>query len=488
MDAIRYSRSGVGGSSRFIAMGGAFGAVGADLGCAAFNPAGLGIFRKGEISFSGSLRLTNNSANIYNTNTQVSDVKFAFNNFGIAYAFPSTQDPESRHVIAFNNSQLQNFNSSTSMSGNTNSTSIARDMQIQADKVGNVDNLNYSYEGMGYSTYILDNDGSKFYSLVDTKGTVLQTRDIVTSGRLNESNFSYAYSYKDKYYFGASIGVPRVNFTSTTSHFESDVNDKMQILWDAAGATYTTTYNEDIPSLDPDYVNRNGFKSLTYTEYFQTKGSGLNLKLGGIARVTDAIRVGGYFHTPTIYFLNDTYYNTMSASFDKKPNSPDTYKNPDKGGYYEYRIITPARVSLNSAFIIKKMAVIGLDYELVNYASAKLLGEKATTFSSVNTTIKSKYTLGHNIRLGGELNIKPVMIRAGYTMSGSPFGDVFTGDFVRHTVSFGLGIRTDSKWYFDIFWSKSLTTEEYYLFTALDTKAKLSLNAASLGASVGIKF
>src|SRR5258708_30842605 len=66
--------------------------------CALPISAGLALFRKGEMSFTGGLRFTNNSANIYNKTSSVSDAKFAFNNFGIAYAWPATNDPESRHV------------------------------------------------------------------------------------------------------------------------------------------------------------------------------------------------------------------------------------------------------------------------------------------------------------------------------------------------------------------------------------------------------
>src|SRR4051794_37454461 len=78
LDAIRYSRIGVGGSSRFISMGGAFGAIGADLGCAAYNPAGLGIYRKGDISFAWGLRITNNTGSIYNQSSNVADAKVVF--------------------------------------------------------------------------------------------------------------------------------------------------------------------------------------------------------------------------------------------------------------------------------------------------------------------------------------------------------------------------------------------------------------------------
>ena len=49
-DAIRYSRTELGGSARFRSMAGAFGALGGDFSAIGQNPAGLGIFRSSEVS------------------------------------------------------------------------------------------------------------------------------------------------------------------------------------------------------------------------------------------------------------------------------------------------------------------------------------------------------------------------------------------------------------------------------------------------------
>src|SRR6476646_7290107 len=119
LDAIRYSRSGVGGTSRFVAMGGAFGAVGADLSCAAYNPGGLAVYRKGDLNFSGGMRTSANSGNLYGTTNKLTDASLVFNNFGVAGVWKSASDPDNRHVFAFTNTRIQNFNSSTRVGGYT---------------------------------------------------------------------------------------------------------------------------------------------------------------------------------------------------------------------------------------------------------------------------------------------------------------------------------------------------------------------------------
>lgn len=489
LDAIRYSRIGGGGSARFTAMGGAFGAVGADLTSAAYNPAGLGLFRKGEISFTAGFRSTNNSGDIYKRKTSVFDLNFVFNNAGLAIAWKTQNDPESRHVFAITNTQLQNFTNSTRMTGYTNNSSIAKDMVNLAEMYkspGNniTNNLNSSYEGLGFNTYLLDTADNKFYSFVDLKRSVKQTRDIVTSGRANDVNVSYAYAYKDKFYLGASVGIPRVTYESTTTHTEEDDRDSMRVIINS-DSSYSTTYVDGLPAI---YYSKLGFKSLEYTEYFKTTGTGINLKLGGIVRVNDLIRVGLYFHTPTIYRMEDTYYNNMSVTFDKTPLVPVQLQDPADGGYFKYRVITPGKVSANVAFIIKKLAVIALDYELVNYRNARLSSTDISDFEGVNSTIKTKYKSGQNVRIGGELNLNPVMVRLGYNMQGSPFGDVFSGSFVRNTFSAGIGFRTKNNFYFDFVVYKTLSKEDYYLYTTLNTKATLKYNSTTLSATVGIKF
>lgn len=485
LDAIRYSRvGGAGGTSRSLAMGGAFGAIGADLSCGAYNPAGLGLFRKGEISFSGALKFQSNQATLYNNTNTTTDATTAFNNFGISIAWKAAKDPDSRHVLAFTNTQLQNFNGSVRMSGYTNSNSIAKDMLNLANEKQNPDNLSAGYENLGFNTYLIDTADNKFYSLLDTKRTVRQTRDVVTSGRINDLNFSYAHAYKDQFYIGVSLGVPQINYQSTTTHTEEDNRDSMRVGF-TSPTSYTSTYVDGLPVA---YTDKLGFNNLTYTEYFKTSGSGINLKIGGIARVNDIVRLGAYYHTPTFYKLTDEYYNSISVAFDQNPSAPITDKSPANGGVFNYKLVTPSRLALNAAFLINKMAVIGIDYEFVNYKSAQLKSDNVSDFAGVNDIIKNKYKLGQNLKVGAELNVKPIMLRAGYIMQGSPFGDVFTGDFVRHTVSLGVGFRTKNNFYFDLAWYRTMSNESYYLFTTLDAVSKIKYTSTMISATAGIKF
>ena len=487
LDAIRYSRGGLNGSSRFISMGGAFGSIGADLSCGAFNPAGLGLYRKGDLAFSFGINNNRNEATLNQTLTSTYQANLNINFFGIAYAVKSKSDQESRHVLAYTSTQLQNFNNSTIMSGYTNSNSIAKDMLNLAQQQNNITNLNYSYEGLAFETLLFDTVNNQFISLLDNKRSVKQTREINTEGFQKEINLSYAYSLKDKLYFGLSIGIPEIEYTSTTTHTESDDKDSMRIGF-ITPTTYTTSYVDGLPILNSYYFDYLGFNSLNYTEYFKTTGSGLNLKIGTIARLNEFIRIGFYYHTSTTYYLTDEYYNKMSVSFDGQPKDPIEYKNPENGGYYKYQLTTPSKFSLSTAILLKKLAVIGLEYEQVKYTNAKLISDPEGGFNTANNKLKNNYSAGHNFRIGSELNIKPIFIRTGYSLQGSPNGLSLSGNLVRHSFNVGIGFRAKNNLYFDLTWNRKTTSEDYFLFKTLASKSLIKLNSTSISITIGFKF
>ncbi len=483
LDVMRYARSGAGGSARFTAMGGAFGAVGGDMSVANYNPAGLAIYRKNDIGFGFRIRTNTSNASINNRSTNASDGGMNFDNFGTLFSI-KTDDPANRHTLAFSNVQSQNFNNSIRMNTNTNSQSIAVDMLNMAQGK-TLNQLSDSYEGLAYDTYLIDFDSlsGKYFSFVDTKRTVSQNRKLDYTGRVNDLNFSWAYTNKDKLYVGASLGLPQVNFSSTTNHTETDANDSMRVTMTSA-TSYTSTYLSDLPFV---YASRLGFKSLEYQEYFKTKGSGINLKLGFIYRLNDNFRFGAYYHTSTTYNLTDTYNTSLSVNFDKPGSKTESLTVPEGGGVFSYKIKTPSRLSLNMAYLFGKVGLVAVDYEVVNYKSGQL-SSSDYDFLSSNSFISKNYTMGQNLRIGAEANIGQYKLRAGYNMVGSPFGGLFSGKLVSNTVSFGAGYLSKGGFYADVAYLVSVYQQSYYLFSSLNTKADISTTTTGLSTTFGFKF
>lgn len=486
-DALRYSRLGFGGSVRSIGMGGAMGALGADVSCATTNPGALAIYRRGEIVYSGGLRFTHNTSVFDGRSTSTPDGRFVFGNFGIAFAMNNEKDATKRNVFCFSNTQVTSFNGQTQIQNSSTRESISKDMVNLANEDKTLSNLNNSYEGLGYDTYVIDYDssGGKFFSFVDPKRSLSLNRNVTTAGHMNELNFSLAQSVDDKFYFGISVGVPRIKFESTTTHSEVDANDSMRVAMTSA-STYSSTYVDPLPFI---YTDKLGFNSLTYKEYFRTDGYGLNLKLGGVFRLSPEARVGAYFHTPTVLYLTDTYSYTMRSTFDAA-NATSTVETswPDETGKSIYRVTIPMRYGFNAAYILNKSLAMALDVENVNYGGASITSSTPSDFTGVNAVIKNKYHSTVNIKVGAELNAKPLLVRVGYNVYGSPFGGVFKGPYDRQTVSFGLGYRTKSNFFFDVLWAKTLTKEKYYMYSTSPVKTDLTLSTTNFIVAVGLKF
>src|ERR1035438_4467302 len=83
VDALRYSQMFPGGTARSMAMGDAFGALGGDFSCLSMNPAGIGLFRKNEFTFTPSI-LDMRTSSTYLGQTS-DDSKYNFNLSNVGY-------------------------------------------------------------------------------------------------------------------------------------------------------------------------------------------------------------------------------------------------------------------------------------------------------------------------------------------------------------------------------------------------------------------
>lgn len=474
IDAIRYSQTFFGGSSRSKAMAGSFGALGADGSCMGINPAGIGLYKKGDMNFSFGLKFNSVTATHNGTTTKDFKVSLPFDGLTLVGAWDSKINTDNHHALGLSCNQISNYNSVTSISGISNHKSIMQDILATAGN-NSIKNLDASFAGLAYEVYLIDTINSKYYSLVNTKYNVNQSKIIETSGRNNEWCFNYAYGFKDKLYMGATLGISSVNYNYSSVYRESDDNDSIK----------RTNYPYPVWYYPTDKVG--GFKALEYKETYKTIGTGYNLKLGVIYRATDFIRVGASFHSPTIYNLTDTYVYNMSASYDEGGNY--TSQNPpNPGGKYNYKIVTPMKFTGSLALLYKKFGALNIDYDILNYNQAYLQSADASVFSGANQTIKSKYSQASNLRIGAEANLKPIFVRLGYAMYGSPFGETFSGSFVNSFYTGGFGIR-NNKTYLDLSFTRRINSENYYMYNSnYVDKSIIKNSGTTIAVTLGSKF
>lgn len=454
VDALRYSQLIYGGTARSIAMGNAFGGLGADFSSLSLNPAGIGLYKGSEITFSPSIYAAKTISD-YSGNTG-EDIKYNFNliNAGIVFTLvPKNGDGAWKGVqMGFGVNRLANFNNSILIEGPNLNNSFLDDYLQNANGVVPAD-LDPFSTALAFNTYLLDTLGglTDYISAIPRGGTI-QNKYIESKGSINEMVLTLGGNYSDKLYIGGTFGFPYLKYFESSTYRETDEADSII-----------------------------GFKQMSLHEDVETEGTGFNFKFGLIYRITDWVRIGAAIHTPTFYNLKDKYNKEMSAEYDN--GAKYTAETPE--GSFNYQLNTPLRVIGSIAFVIGKYALISADYELIDYSDARLRSNNYKFFDE-NETIGRIYSATSNIRAGFEVKLAPVSLRGGYQLNFSPYkNDINDGQ--RMSFSGGIGLR-DKSYFIDIAYVYSMKTEDYYLYPSVPSAAVNDFSSHNILLTLGYKF
>ena len=99
-DALRFTWTDPLGSTRVMAMGGAFGALGADLGCLGINPAGLGLYRRGDLGMTVGFQASRTESTWLGETQNEGAIGASASNYGVALTYPNINaDGRSSHWL-----------------------------------------------------------------------------------------------------------------------------------------------------------------------------------------------------------------------------------------------------------------------------------------------------------------------------------------------------------------------------------------------------
>ena len=467
-DALRYSQIFYNGTARFMSMGGAFTALGGDLSTLSQNPAGIGVYRSSEITFSPQLFHINTSSNFHGIST---DYLYNFNisQLGIVSTIISKSGETGLLSLnmGYSFNKTNNLNSSIRIQGNSNSSSMA-DSWADLGEGTYYSDLG-GPEGIAYDAWIIDTlsgSGAKSYGTVfsnygDNPPSVYgqNIRRIITNeGYTGEHAFSIGGNYSNKIFFGATIGIERLKYTGHYEHLE--------------------TANTSLVS---------GFDNFTYTDHFENTGTGLSFKIGSIIKPTEFLRIGLAFHSPTLYKINEYFYDNVSSNF----NDDSHYEFSNDPLRYSYSITTPFIALAGVAVQIKKLGLLSADYEFVDYSTARF-GETGDgyDYSEKNLAIKNSLRPTSNLRLGGELRIKKLYLRGGYGYYGKVFKAGEENENMDHTsISFGAGFR-EQNIFVDFGYTNITNSQRYILYNTNfeSAVANLSTGKNIFTVTFGYKF
>lgn len=462
-DALRYSQSNAVGTTRFMSMGGAFGALGGDFSVISTNPAGLAVFRKSELMFTPSV-YSQKSITDYNNNSR-EDYKLNFNLGNAGLVLADVMQPYGdasgwvSRSFSFGYNRINNFHNNIFIEGTNSSSSLLDVYLSDALNSGNAKNpedLNPFGSMLAYNTYLIDDTSGNlnYFSQIPKGSDLLQRKTISNTGSMGETYFAFAGNYSNKLYLGASVGFSSINFSQTANYEElTDLEDSTIIL---------------------DYY--------TLTEDLTSKGKGVNLKAGLIYRVNDWVRLGAAFHTPTMYSMTDNWNSTIKAHY----RAGSVIENNSPSGKFNYNINTPAKVIGSLAFIINKSGILSADYELVDYSSARLRSSSESYFTQ-NEIIQNNLKPAGNIKIGTEWKFDPFSLRAGYNHQGNPYKNNSL-DGSRTSYSLGFGLREEG-YFLDFGYALTQSKSQHYLYDPqLVNPANSDLVSHNFMMTVGFKF
>ena len=347
------------GTARYVGMGGAMEALGADISTISTNPAGIGLFRKNQVSISAGVMAQTDAENYTKFNNN--SIKFngekshvTFDQVGIVWS--PTHGRSSYLNLAFNYHKSADFgqilNAANSLNGvSQNKMTAAKNSKGYAGWTA-VD-ANYG----GYN----DNQGnyqSGLLTVPTTGGLAYAEAQSFLFGQYQHGyigtfDFNISGSLNNRVWLGLTIGIHDVHYNSNS------------------------LYSEDL--VDGNIVD-------SY-EQLKISGTGYDVKAGLIFRpIADSpFRIGAYVNTPIFYDLSLRGDNDISIYGDYAPavyreadgsNVPcyekQDYSNDTKGYRnqpvdYDFRLNTPWKVGVSMGHTLGKSLALGATYEYAWY-------------------------------------------------------------------------------------------------------------------------
>lgn len=408
-DALRFSMYNLQGSSRFVGMGGAMGAVGADFTTASYNPAGIGFFQRQALSLSPGLNWANTESDWLSRQTDSKSL-FQFGSAGLVLTRRSNHD--SRDGLQFFNfsigyNRLASFNQRILLSGEQASYGLGSYFSTLADG-SSPSGLDPFSSRLAFETYLIDTIpgelGVAYEPLGAADGTQVEiSRQISRSGSHGEVVINSAINYSHRFYLGATLGIHRLDFEQESVLLERDAQDAVPL-----------------------------YRSVEWRDNLQVSGTGFSFKLGAIYRITDSWRIGLSLHTPVFFSLDEQFDSRMNTQF-----TMSTYTAMSPTLQYSYDVNLPWRWQFSSAYILKKKAIVGLEYEQVDYSGISFA--PALDFSQDNAFVDTAFGISHTAKIGFEYRFEGLYARLGYQFQSSPFSSSVQSSFHNHSFSGGIG-------------------------------------------------
>ena len=478
------------GTPRFMGMGGAFGAVGGEISASYINPASGAVAVKNEVSATIGIEWYGNKADYYGTTTNSnSNINFSPYQAGANFVFVTRDDLASFNSfsVGINYSRKCNFNNEVKWGGvNTTITDWSNGNPIGSSVVeyifrNAVDGVNRPVTDLAKSVGIIGTyqDGSEYFYLPEAEyNNINQAASLLTSGSSNVTTFSAGMNINNTFYVGLGFDFISINM------------NRNNLLLDEWGFTRN------------DQLAHEGLSNMYFDRYSSQSGWGSSFTIGIIGRVTDGLRLGFSWKTAALIYIDEDYSYAMKGMFfdghSKEDASYPTFDYPNK-----YSFKSPSEWTFSAAYVFGQKGLLSVDYMLKDFSKMRF---KDDIFAAENRIIEQQMQICHTIRVGGELRLYPVSIRAGFNYISSPYKDLTVNRVSQSSptggqqtlslpqgvgetmnASLGLGYNFDENISLDLTYVGSMSTAYQYLYKPQLTNA-VKNNMTSHYIALGVTF
>lgn len=326
------------GTARYVGMGGALDALGADISTIGTNPAGIGLFRHttANVSFGFvSQQGGRNFANGDKTNMSFDQIGFVYSKRTGSSSFLN---------VAFNYHKSRNFDYILSAAGALNGASQNKLSYLKGangifdvvddNNDGILEGTNSTFNQLDYLYYnslITDQNGDYFYT--DATGYMMNRAN---TGYIGEYDFNISGNINDRIYLGLTFGISDVNYKSYSEYVESLIDKGAD-----AG-------------------------NVLISDERRISGTGFNIKAGVIIRPIEEnpFRIGVSVATPTWYDLT-----TSNSTYLTNNSTVGLYDNGQIGESYDFKLYTPWKFGLSLGTTFGNFLAVGASYEFADYGS-----------------------------------------------------------------------------------------------------------------------
>ncbi len=483
-DGLLYGQQGSYGTARFRGMSGAFGALGGDLTAIGTNPAGSVIFANHYAS--ASLNYTGNQtdSNFNGTINEENDHDFTLNQAGVVLVYKNQKENAAitKFSLGLNYDDTRNYDDNLFIAGSNNisiseyflnfanGVEVSNFQLLPNESVSGLYRFLGENEGfgvqqgfLGYQSFIIDgvdnNDplNSLYVSNTGT-GTFDQQLAQNTSGYQSKLSFNGALEIKNKISLGLNVNTHYIDYQRFTSFAEQNDNGAL---------------------VDAVRFNNN----------LDVQASGISLQIGAIVKVTNKIRLGATYESPTWYEVDESISQSVSARrSDGSGGTINEVIDPDVINIFApYNLRTPGSITGSFAYIFGKKGLLSVDYSSRDYSSLKFKPTNDAFFAANNQQASQDLTTAGTLRIGGEYRVKNWSLRAGYRSEESPYKDKNVMDDLTG-YSLGLGY-TWGQTTLDISYDRAERDYGQQLFdTGLTSSAAVNNIQNNIVATIGFNF